>query len=146
MIFSYQSPWNSQKSVHIFFPESPQDSVPCADLYGFVSNWSFKLWKPLPRLYESAHPSYLTPFHSRQTLSVDCILIAWSCTLWYHTFPNKDVYLNQHHLMFSFYSFSYHFQPKSFPKLKSHYGIRWLLNELFMEFLALCLAYMVNIW
>ena len=147
MKFSYQSLLGIlKKSVHIFFPVSPQDSVPCADLYGCVSNWDFKLWRPFPRLYGSARPPYLTPFHSRLTLSVDCIPIAWSCTSWYHNFPNKYVYLSQHHLMFSFYSFSYHFQPKSFPNLKLHYGVRWWLNELFMEFLALFLAYRVNIW
>ena len=127
--FSYQSLLRFLlKSVHIFFPVFPLPSLPCADCHGFVSTWDHKLQRPWPRPCESTHPQYQPHFHSRQTLSVDCIPIAWSCPLWYHTFPYKDGYLKQQHVMFGFYSFCHLFRPMSFPKIKSHYGLGWL-NE-----------------
>lgn len=74
------------------FPSAPWPVQITMDLYPSET----KIQRPWLTLCESARPPNPAPLSQQEMLSADCVPVAWSCTPWYHTSPEKDGCLNQH--------------------------------------------------
>ena len=114
------SPKSSQNCLRIFrysslcFPSTQYHVQITMDLYPSEIINSRGLGLGLVNLHVSTNPPFS---HSKQMLSIDCILIAWSCPPQYHTFLDKDECLHQHQPMIC---------RRLFSKIKSSH--RWCGN------------------
>ena len=101
--FSHQSLVKILKKVFTCPSLCFLSTLTCIDHHGFVSTWDHKLQGLGPDCVKLCVPT-IDPTSIAGRHCVDCIPVARSCAPWYHTFLDKDGYLNQHHPMFGFYS------------------------------------------